>query len=687
MGVIPSGSWRSTCMNRNVRVPSAASTFSLAAPSAAKAPVSGSAFLAALATAAQEGSSGSSRIVTGANALSEESASNGSANQNGDAPAPSIRSDGSTPQKAAVSQSVAGTAVTGQSSNAQENVPLTSGGSSLIARGASWAAASTEKNRLPSTQAAVVTSAVQQPIQTTSSTVIVQDALAAAPSLVASLQENAPLRFALKNGSVLAGGTASSTSDAAPSPGAEPTALPASPAAVSSSDSQASSQASSSGITLREMLASALPEQLSGRGSTEPDSGASADGSPAGLALPAASTARTIASPQQSSSGQGNTATTDDSSTGASAASINVHATTAVQNLPQQLLASRMAPDIAAAAQPALQPATPQKVRDQAAQAGPVAAAPGAAGTSSGSTDIAARISALSAGQAFVLPMDLPMFAAPGVTANSGLSASSGVEKVASSSSGSKNPLLAGTADTGTAKSTEGTSGPGDASSHSAQNSGQQQQNAQADSWQAISVAPRVIDSGASQVQAQAVAAHAPAVEIATAHSSTEVSNVASRPTGQQELPGSVHSEGAESLGPSSINTAKLMQSMSQSEMQVGMRSTEFGDISIRTSVSQQQMLAQISLSHSELSQAISAHVSSVQSKLGEEYGLHASIEVSNSGSLTSGDGGSSSQRDQRGFSQSAWAGNAAAPAEEETGLSLGAMVSTGNGNRLDIRA
>ena len=35
--------------------------------------------------------------------------------------------------------------------------------------------------------------------------------------------------------------------------------------------------------------------------------------------------------------------------------------------------------------------------------------------------------------------------------------------------------------------------------------------------------------------------------------------------------------------------------------MRVGMHSTEFGDISIRTTLSQQQMLAQISLDHSDL--------------------------------------------------------------------------------------
>jgi len=44
----------------------------------------------------------------------------------------------------------------------------------------------------------------------------------------------------------------------------------------------------------------------------------------------------------------------------------------------------------------------------------------------------------------------------------------------------------------------------------------------------------------------------------------------------------------------SGINSAKLMQTMSESEMRVGMHSSEFGNISIRTTVSQQQMQAQM---------------------------------------------------------------------------------------------
>jgi hypothetical protein len=148
-----------------------------------------------------------------------------------------------------------------------------------------------------------------------------------------------------------------------------------------------------------------------------------------------------------------------------------------------------------------------------------------------------------------------------------------------------------------------------------------------------------------------------------------------------------MHSDGGEAVATSSVNTAKLMQTMSESEMHVGMRSSEFGDISIRTSVTQQQMVTRILLDHSDLSQAISAHVSTMQAKLGEELGLNASIEVHSLGSQLSGEQGQSSPRDQRAFNQSAQGGSVQSVPEEEPGLSMAALANAGNGSRLDIRA
>jgi hypothetical protein len=126
---------------------------------------------------------------------------------------------------------------------------------------------------------------------------------------------------------------------------------------------------------------------------------------------------------------------------------------------------------------------------------------------------------------------------------------------------------------------------------------------------------------------------------------------------------------------------------MGQTEMRVGLHTSEFGDISIRTSVSQQQMQAQISLDHPELSQAIAAHISSVQTKLGDEHGIQASIQINNQGTSHSSDSGQPSHRQQSSFSSFTGQTVNAEYAEAENGMSLGVLAATGNEHRLDIRA
>jgi len=121
------------------------------------------------------------------------------------------------------------------------------------------------------------------------------------------------------------------------------------------------------------------------------------------------------------------------------------------------------------------------------------------------------------------------------------------------------------------------------------------------------------------------------------------------------------------------------------------MRTAEFGDISIRTSVSAQQLVAQIAVDHGGLGQAISAHISTMQSKLGEDSGLQTSIEVRHLGSSLSGETGQSSQREQRAFNYGGSAESASQTTEEASGpgmgIGLGAMAAVGDGSRLDIRA
>jgi hypothetical protein len=140
-------------------------------------------------------------------------------------------------------------------------------------------------------------------------------------------------------------------------------------------------------------------------------------------------------------------------------------------------------------------------------------------------------------------------------------------------------------------------------------------------------------------------------------------------------------------MATSSISAAKLLQTMNETEMRIGISSSDFGDISIRTSVSNHQMLAQISLDHSELSQVISAHASSVQAKLGDEYGLHTTIEINNLASFHSGDLGQSSKQNGGTPTGSLPTESISAPAEEERSVMPGAILVAGAEYRLDIRA
>jgi hypothetical protein len=76
------------------------------------------------------------------------------------------------------------------------------------------------------------------------------------------------------------------------------------------------------------------------------------------------------------------------------------------------------------------------------------------------------------------------------------------------------------------------------------------------------------------------------------------------------------------------INTAKLIQSMGQSEMRVGMRSNDFGNISISTSATRDLISAQISLDHAELARTLAAHLPEMQARLGGNQAMDVRIDM-----------------------------------------------------------
>jgi hypothetical protein len=247
--------------------------------------------------------------------------------------------------------------------------------------------------------------------------------------------------------------------------------------------------------------------------------------------------------------------------------------------------------------------------------------------------------------------------------------------------------------DAGTSKTNAGASntrsvgaGVVDSSSHAASES-QTAQNAQGDAVKAGAAvaAPRAIENGAAQGSVQMLLTPAVSHGAANVQHAAAATPDAAHTGKAQDLAASAHVAGEEVVASSGINSARLIQTMGETEMHVGMHSVEFGDISIRTSLSQQQMVTQISLDHNDLSQAISAHLSTVQAKLGEEYGLHASIEINNQGAPLSGGQGNSSQRDQQTFKRASQGGSIAPAGSIENVAGVVALISAGSGHGLDI--
>jgi hypothetical protein len=308
-----------------------------------------------------------------------------------------------------------------------------------------------------------------------------------------------------------------------------------------------------------------------------------------------------------------------------------------------------------------------------------------AAGVAIVSTGAEQSIATQSPAELFVAGLELPTMA--GVAGTSGIAgnAGGGLETA--------KPMPRGAAAVGDSESfkpADGVSGAKssasgalDTSSRTVANGTQTAPNTQGDSSKAGAgvVIPRATESAATQTSLQAIAHQA-----ATLQSAATAAPDTTHAAKAQALPAEAHLEGGDAVGASGINSAKLIQTMGETEMHVGMHSAEFGDISIRTSLSQQQMVTEISLDHNDLSQAIATHLSTMQAKLGQDYGLQASIQINNQGSSLSGGQGNSSQRDQQQFSNSSQGKMVVSAELNEGSSSVVALTSVRNGHGLDIR-
>jgi hypothetical protein len=284
------------------------------------------------------------------------------------------------------------------------------------------------------------------------------------------------------------------------------------------------------------------------------------------------------------------------------------------------------------------------------------------------------------AGDAVKVQVESATLAAIANRTDSVQSVGKGTLKGTTDAPGSKSSVTTAGSDAGKAKGTDsaGVTAQGD------QNNGQTMQHPQSDPALAAAATQKVSDG--TGIQAQMVPIHT------VIHEATTPVGV---PSGVQDgtHPGVERGDtvnpldGDEQASTSGINAAKLIQTMSDTEMRVGMHSSEFGNISIRTSVSQQQMLAQISLEHSDLSQAISAHIASVETKLGNDYGLQTLIQVNHQAATSSGEQGSAQREKQNAFASSARGERGAGTLELDVGMNVGALSSAGDRYRLDIRA
>ena len=134
-------------------------------------------------------------------------------------------------------------------------------------------------------------------------------------------------------------------------------------------------------------------------------------------------------------------------------------------------------------------------------------------------------------------------------------------------------------------------------------------------------------------LQTATVPQHIESQQVGAVHSTLTDSEIGAQTATAAGEPMTDQNNGSKLAGMSGISTAQLIHTLRDSEMRVGIHLNEFGSVSIRTTVTEQQMQTQIAVDHSELGSALAAHIPSMQQKLGRDFGLQSSIEVNANGS------------------------------------------------------
>jgi len=128
------------------------------------------------------------------------------------------------------------------------------------------------------------------------------------------------------------------------------------------------------------------------------------------------------------------------------------------------------------------------------------------------------------------------------------------------------------------------------------------------------------------------------------------------------------------------VNTARLVERLKESEINLNVRSLDFGNVAIHTAMSHDRLSAQISLERNDLGKALASEIPTLQSKLSQEHGIHATIELQQQSSSFSADSGQSHNYSPRPPQCST-----AVPAKEPDEGAISSPPAMANG-RLDIR-
>jgi flagellar hook-length control protein FliK len=139
--------------------------------------------------------------------------------------------------------------------------------------------------------------------------------------------------------------------------------------------------------------------------------------------------------------------------------------------------------------------------------------------------------------------------------------------------------------------------------------------------------------------------------------------------------------ENAAAYPTSLVHSAKLVQSIGEAELRLGIRAGEFGSVDIRTSMVRNQFTAEISVERGELGRVMAAELPNLQNRLAEQRVPMASITLQNH----TGSQSSASEQQKPRDGQPGYAMNSVSAREEGPMPALVALEGTAPASRLDI--